>query len=269
MAGLGRALSQLEMRTNGYLTPALTVFLAINTLVFFVQIAGGEGLTDALLCTTAVWSGEVWRLLTGAFAHNDPMHWFFNMLVSAFFAGHVERTWGTRFFVISSLVVAVLANLTFLVLTPLIFPTTPAVLGFSGVVSMWIVARAVIDPHSIMIFIIIRMPIWVFAVVVVGLDLLRLLFYASRGGGQSTAFIVHLAGALLGFLIARYFRQITGIGKAMEARKVRREVEREEATEVRADELLDKVKQEGLASLTDKERQFLVKYSEEQRQKLG
>ena len=75
--------------------------------------------------------------------------------------------------------------------------------------------------------------------------------------------------ALFGVLIARYQRRITGIGKAWKARQERLEIEKDERTEARADELLDKVKQDGLASLSEGERQFLVKYSEEQRRKLG
>src|ERR1700712_2811709 len=37
-----------------------------------------------------------WQVVTYAFVHNDPMHWFVNMLLLYFFGSQLEEIWGER-----------------------------------------------------------------------------------------------------------------------------------------------------------------------------
>jgi len=81
------------------------------------------------------------------------------------------------------------------------------------------------------------------------------------GGGSRVADAAHLGGALMGIFFWRY----EGIFRRWAANLARKRAE-ERARNLardreRMDELLDKVKREGLHSLSEKERRFLQEMS--------
>ena len=90
----------------------------------------------------------------------------------------------------------------------------------------------------------------------VGLDL----FYFMFGTGQ-TAHSAHLGGALFGYLHFRYAHKLDRYFAQMEV-KAERDRERQES-EMReeVDRLLEKIHQEGLGSLTEREKKFLKRSS--------
>jgi membrane associated rhomboid family serine protease len=259
MAAFWAMLRRLELATSGYFSPMVTILIGINTIIYLASLAtitAGRPLIEALVADERTWSGQIWRPLTGAFLHfdQDPGHWFWNMLLF-FFCGHVvERQLGAKGLALFAVIIGTLANILHLT----IFGT--AVLGFSGVVIATVVAFACIAPKAQVIFIIVRMPAWVFATIIVGLDLLRMLSFQPSG----TAYDVHLAGALFGYLAIAGRPWLSRFKKARNQAKVERQAAKEEKDEAELDRLLAKVSSEGLPALSESERRFLQRYSNQQ-----
>jgi len=76
--------------------PVTWGLVALNTVIFFVIWIQGPAVKEAALLEfghlrEAVWTGEVWRLLTAVFLHDGWMHLLLNMFVLHSFGRHVER----------------------------------------------------------------------------------------------------------------------------------------------------------------------------------
>ncbi|HJR89332.1 MAG TPA: rhomboid family intramembrane serine protease [Aeromicrobium sp.] len=85
--------------------------IAINVAVFLLQLATSGRLTDdAQMDSSAVATGEYWRLLTGEFLHANPIHLALNMFALYLFGPAAERALGTTRFVASYLTMAVAAS---------------------------------------------------------------------------------------------------------------------------------------------------------------
>ena len=148
-----------------------------------------------------------WQLVTYMFFHAlSPMHIVFNLLTLWFFGSELERHWGPRFFTfyffacgtgaafLYCLAVAAYAALTG-VQTPLMIP----VLGASGALFGLMVAYGIIFSDRMMIFLIFPMKAKYFVMVAAGLDFVSLL--STGFAGSEVAYLAHLGGALVGYLI--------------------------------------------------------------------
>jgi membrane associated rhomboid family serine protease len=270
-----------------------------NIIVFVIQLVTlgdkREGwFTEALwLDPTAVLRGEVWRLLTYSFLHSTsglPLHILFNMLFLWWFGGELEDLYGPKEFLAFYLVSAVLGGVAFQLWVMSSNPAVPPVcLGASGAVTAVMVLYAFHYPTRIIYFWFIPMPVWVFVAIGVGMDTLGF-FGEVHGKTSSTAVTVHLAGAAFGFVYYRFhWRLISWLpdftawkryrSRSRSKLRVYREeepartpvavaappstgVEVDEQLEAKLDAVLEKVSQSGKESLTDSERQILVRASE-------
>ncbi len=257
--------------------------------------------TDALILDTQkVLDGQVWRLVTYAFLH-DPgvgfapgyfyLHILFNMWFLWMFGGDIEEMYGPREFLafyLTSAVVAALAYMAAGLLTGHRF-----CLGASGAVTAVMVLCALHYPQrTILLFFVLPVPLWFAVVFQVLQD--SVLFVHQAVGDQSLktriAVSAHLGGAAFAFtyykLHWRLLRSFSWFGewKAQRARprlRVFREDERrpseavttsapspaapndiDEQLEAKLDAVLEKVARSGQASLTDSERQILMRASE-------
>jgi len=263
---LRRWLARIEFKTGGYFSPVVTVCFAINLVVFLVCFFSadphGGGATAWLSANRPdVLDGEVWRLLSAGFTHEDPWHLVFNMLMLGFFGHVVEQRLGHRGMTALVLAAVVLGNALFVAL----FANPHGVIGFSGAGYAIIVAFATIAPHARVIFIIFPMPAWLLVSILVGIGVLSSL--SGRSGG--VAHEVHLVGAALGFVSIYWQARLARIRRRMfgwlaTRRQAVREY-REQADQGELDRLLEKVSSEGLHSLTPAERRFLDRYSKNQR----
>lgn len=257
-----KRLQEWEWRTAGYFTPPVTILLAINVILFLVQMIAGRPFTDSLRLSDAVWQGEIWRLLTGAFLHASPWHLIGNMLGLCFFGHHLSHHLGERSFWHFVIGTAILANL-----GHLLWSGQPAV-GFSGVVYAFIFAAALLAPHARVAFMIIIVPLWVLALI---LGIFSVLSFANNlmnpGRGDMVAHDIHLIGGALG-LATVYFRwrwRLPAISSKVRAFRAQQQEKREADHEQKLDELLAKVSRDGLNSLSDHERRFLKRYSDSKR----
>jgi len=292
--------------------------IAINIVCFFLQLAihpqpdrrdadlddmGGAVAREAPgfdfkkvfeLDTEAVLHGQVWRLVTYAFLHAGLGHIFWNMLFLWFFGKDVETLYGTREFTLMYLASAVVGALFFVAgsgaslqlpggaAQHLVFGGARCI-GASGAVMAVTVLCAMHYPSRIiLLFFVLPVPIWIFVAFQVAQDLFGFL---GGGGGDNTAFSVHLGGAAFAFAYYKlhwrldnlvpnlrlWMRQRTGPklrvyhGEPAERVAVPTPTASDsvdEHLEAKVDAVLEKVKRTGMDSLTDKEKQILARASE-------
>lgn len=270
--------------------------IGINVIVFVLQLMSRQDVRTVFgpirtsliqelfdLDVTKVLEGQVWRLLTYAFLHQDaggfPMHIVFNMLFLWWFGSDVEDIYGPWEFLAFYLVSAVLGGFAFVVQH---FGTGGLCIGASGAVTAVMVLCALHYPtRVILIFFVLPVPIWLFVLFQVMQDLFGLL--GSAGG---VAFIVHLAGAAFGFLYYKMQWRVLNFWPDLSAwrqqrtrpnlRVYRPEEEEtpvpvaaasspadlDEQLEAKLDAVLEKVARSGQDSLTDSERAILMRASE-------
>jgi membrane associated rhomboid family serine protease len=161
----------------GYLSPGFKFYMALNP--------------------RAVVSGYVWQVFTYMFAHADLTHLAVNMLGLFFFGTQVERSIGSKEFILFYALSGILAGLASLA----IFVATSAwytvLLGASGAVFAVLLAFAIIDPTA-MIYIYgiipVRAPYLVLGYA--GIEILSQMFSFR----SSVAHFTHLAGFAVAWL---------------------------------------------------------------------
>ena len=266
----------------GGTAPVCKWLILVNVVVFVGQVLTydrfdpSKGLTGILsLDPSAVLHGQVWRVLTAAFCHDEKriFHILFNMLFLWWFGRELEPMYGSREFLTFYLTAAGLASLAFLGLT-VYTGQNASMVGASGAIMAIVMLYALYYPRQkVLLFFMIPVEIrWVALgyVVVSSLPVLQAL-----GGNpvkDHTAHIAHLAGLAYGFLYKRYdlrfghwfanlrlprWNRIAGPRRKL---RVYREP-KEDNLDHRVDEILEKISRQGEASLTSEERETLIKAS--------
>jgi membrane associated rhomboid family serine protease len=131
--------------------PATYVLIAVNVIVFLVEIANGAGglmseqisqfVADFALYGPSVADGEWYRLLTSGFLHVNLIHIGFNMLILFFLGRLLEPALGTPRFLILYFASLLAGSLGALVLNPnaLTLGASGAVFGLAS--ATFIIAR--------------------------------------------------------------------------------------------------------------------------------
>ena len=144
---------------------------------------------------------EIWRFFTAIFLHGDFMHMFFNMFGLYIFGSLVAPILGAKRFLLLYLLTGTVGN----ILWFLVNWNNPDqwLLGASGAVMGIIIASAMILPDIPMLLLFIPFPIKLktLAVVYFALDL----FGQFGTQGSRTAYLVHIFGAICGYLYMRFF----------------------------------------------------------------
>lgn len=257
--------------------------IGLNIGVFVLQLVFHPTVLEWLsLDTAAVSRGEVWRLLTYAFVHDERriFHIVFNMLFLWWFGTDVEMIYGPREFLGFYLVSALLGGIAFQALA-MAQGTAMYCIGASGAVTAVLLLCACHFPQRmILVMLLIPAPIWLFAVLHVAQDVYRFVAVTN----SPVASVVHLAGAAFGFVYYKQQWRLTSWwsdfrGWRQRARSnlrlYRPEPEREavsvaaptsgdmdEHLEAKLDAVLEKVSRHGKDSLTENERKILLRASE-------
>jgi len=244
--------------------------LLIANVVVFVLTSGMPQLTYQLELVPVYVPRMPWTPISYMFVHAGALHIFFNMFALFLFGPRVEERLGGRRFVwlyaVSGLLGAAASG---------IFRPTVPVVGASGAVLGVIVGFAHYWPRA-------RLYIWGVLPVeamwlVIGITVWSVLGL-TLGWRSHTAYGAHLGGLTGGYLVirwqvyrspARKFQEQSGVvAKSVRRRDVERwmaidpsgmhEVNRAELTRV-----LDKIRLQGIESLTPRERDFLNRFSPE------
>jgi len=293
--GFLNSLAQRGQVCNWLLAINIAVFVV--QLLTRVKVAHGFGafhwdpgpVTDALILDTGkVMHGEVWRLLTYAFLHEPSVwqHIVFNMLFLYWFGKDVEDLYGPREFLAFYLTSAVVGGLLFQIIA-MIQGQDGLCLGASGAVTAVMVLCALHFPNRvILLFFFLPVPIWLFVVFEVAQDA----FVFLGGIKTGTAVAVHLGGAAFAFTYYKMQWRLVGFLPSLRTWKMRGPRPRlrvfhaaededtpqpahvasqplsqrdlDEQLEAKLDAVLEKVARSGQASLTDSEKQILLRASQ-------
>jgi membrane associated rhomboid family serine protease len=271
--------------------------IGVNLFIFIAQLlsrgampqeGGGWVTSHFILDTNAVMSGEVWRLLTYAFLHSPDswMHILFNMIFLWWFGSDLEAMYGPREFLAFYLGAALFGGVAYEAWA-LAANERSFCLGASGAVTALLVLSALHFPHRIIyIFLMIPVPLWLFAIFNVAQDSFMFLGQFKTG----VAVVVHLAGALFAFTYWKFQFRLLDTFSGWTSKFKRRSRPRlrlfhpdelehreqpvsvaaiasesspvDEHLEAKLDAVLEKLAKTGKESLTDTERQILMRASE-------
>jgi membrane associated rhomboid family serine protease len=297
------------MKPFKYLTKPLQVLLLANAAIFLMALFGKSlalnlpGVGYGSLREYIVYFGaffptsplEVWRYVTYMFVHVDFMHFFFNMLMLWMFGSEVAEWMGTRHFVSMYFFCGIFAAL-FSFFMCLLGLTNNPIIGASGALMGIFVAYYKFFPERMLLmFFIIPMKIKHAIWVMIFLDI----FFA--GSGDMIAHFAHLGGVVAGFIYMAIYQNgsnvlynspLSGLfrlfsrnpekyNRASSSRSSsyrRDSVEEPEVLEgevfyvdeqKRMDDILKKVEREGIQSLSESEREFLLKAGDKLRRRRG
>lgn len=295
------------MKPFKYLPKALQTLLIANAVVFIIAFLGrglevdlGAGygsLTDYINYFGAFMPRvplELWRYVTYMFIHFDFMHFFFNMLMLWMFGSEVAEWMGARHFVSMYFFCGIFAAL-FSFFMCLLGLTNNPIIGASGALMGVFVAYYKFFPDRvILMFFVIPMRIKNAMWVMIALDIL------FANSGDMIAHFAHLGGVVGGFLYMAFYQNgpkvlyhspLSAIfrlfsrnpekynrDRSSSSRSNSRRFNEPEILEgevfyvdeqKRMDEILKKVERSGIQSLTESEREFLLKAGDKLRRRRG
>lgn len=224
---------------------------------------------------------QVWRFLTFQFLHASLTHLVFNMLGLWFVGSLVEQYLGSRRYLAFYLLCGIAGAVVYLILNaigygvqigaPSLMPRsfgllfndtyTPLVGASAGVFGVLMGAAFIAPSEIVYVLNIFPMKMRTAVYSFLGLATLNLVFGGSNAGGDAA----HVGGAIAGYVfirrthLLRDFFQLVG-GPPRKAGGGRRS-SRARADESRVDAILDKVRAEGLASLSEGEKAELRRAS--------
>ena len=264
------------MNLKYQMTPWVKRLLIVNAAVFaFSWMVGREWVVEWFSFQPTKILARPWTPLTYMFLHGDFWHVFWNMLILFFFGPPLESKWGSKEFIRYYLVCGFGGvALSFLFVSYSIIGASAAVYGI-------MLAFAMAWPN---------VPIYVWGIFPVPAKWLMggffLISFFSAFSGDGVAHFAHLGGLVAGLVYLktdwRASRAVQSMGKAARARRFaivpREEGEAAESglrqpsddaaekkTLDAVDRVLDKISAEGMASLTEQERELLDQVSKKHR----
>ncbi len=224
-----------------------------------------------------VYGGQIWRLITCAFCHDRVgiLHIVFNMLFLVWFGTALEAMYGSREFLLFYLTGAVLASMAHIALALFTGSSYPAI-GASGAVMAVTMLYAIHFPRErICIFWFIPVQIrWVVLFYVIydlhpvlltlsGEEVHSGIAHAAHLGGLAFGFYYSWSGMRMERIIGRFrFRSSAPVGPRPVDRPQTMPPPPDDDLGEQVDLILQKIHEQGEASLTEDEREILVAASE-------
>ncbi|MBU3729370.1 MAG: rhomboid family intramembrane serine protease [Phycisphaerales bacterium] len=261
-------------------TPPIRKWLSFSTATAIYSSSPGTGFAGL----------EIWRFIGFQFCHADMNHLIFNMIGLFFFGPIVERFLGARRFLAFYLICGIAGAALYLLLNAagfavmqlsggkpivpgLLFndPYTPLVGASAGIFGILIASARIVPNATVLLFFIIPMRLATLAYALVIIAVGTVILGGARSGWNAGGEAAHLGGAIAGWwLIARpeplqgffdFFGRaggsFSGTGARRGAAAAVRAAERRAFEDAEVDRVLDKIKSEGIASLSETERRIL------------
>jgi len=244
---------------------AVKYLLIINCVAFLLQL-GMRGRLESLFAASGespIIALQVWRLISFQFLHANPIHLLFNM-IGLFFLGRIlEQSWGAKKFLYFYLTCGTVGGAVF-VLASLAGLLSPNYLvGASGGVLGLLVACAVLFPQVVVILLLFPVPIRTAAFLLTALYVLMILSSGPNAGGN----LCHLGGMATAFIWVTGKSYFASWKRKISKGAYQRQSDQKQKMQYEVDRILAKVHNQGLQSLTRRERQILQEATEQQKHK--
>lgn len=255
------------------ITPVVKWLLIINISIYFIESVFFSYVPPKDLMRTildlyfsvfpATWlsSLQLWRLVTYQFLHANIWHLFINMLALYFLGPTLERHWGSKKFLNFYLSCGIAGGLFFTFLVGVGFLEPGPMIGASGSILGLLAACAILFPQFVVFIFLFPVPIRVAAIGFTLIYIINLLSQGANAGGDAA----HLAGMAAGafYVVSKSWRRKMMLkihaSRWQKKAQAQRELQRE------LDRILEKVHQNGIHSLTSREKKTLKKATEKER----
>ncbi len=253
------------------LTPGVRWLLIVNVTVFVVSVLIprlGMLVEKWFAVNTLSWPtmAQIWRLGSYQFLHSlrGFGHIFFNMLMLYMMGTILERHWGTKRFVYFYLGCGAVGGLFYYLLAGWL--GRGIMVGASGSILGILAACAILFPQ-------IRLYIWgifpiairVLALILIGISVLTIL--QGRRGTNAGGEAAHLGGMIAGALYVLSLRYRFRFASNVQHARTERRRAAQQYTQERIDQILDKVHEQGIHSLSRQERNILKQATEAEQQR--
>jgi membrane associated rhomboid family serine protease len=205
---------------------------------------------------------HLWRYFTYLFMHGGPFHLLFNMFALWIFGSDMEDYFGSRRFLHYYFFTGVGAGIC-VMLIDLATGQRSLLIGASGAVFGLLLAFGIVYADRVItLLLFFVLPVTMKArhfVIIFGV----VEFFGGVSGASRVAHFAHLGGMAFGLL---YLKAPAGLFQAggpgtIKTLRGRLHSFRSKRDDQRMDDLLQKVNQQGIQSLTDEEKQFLHRMS--------
>ncbi|KKM21798.1 hypothetical protein LCGC14_1631800 [marine sediment metagenome] len=252
-------------------------YLLIINIAVLVASRFGEGMVFDLFAVKASLWWQLWRYVTFQFLHAGMFHLFFNMLALYFLGMHLERAWGSKRFLTFYLLCGAVGGVAHVVMTHALsqYAEIPLV-GASGGVYGVLIACAILFPHIRLILLLFPVSIRVAVALFLGMAVYNVLdgIITARGGGGAMGGGVsdpaHLGGAIVGAAwvwLGPRLRSRMAAGSARRGQgRWQKKLQRGRDEQQEINRILDKIRNQGIGSLSDSERRTLQRATDRQQQ---
>jgi len=264
----------------------IIVFLVMGTVYLIGRIAPTTGFVSAFLFDNLSLHANVyafirkpWGLLTYMFTHLEFLHVLFNML-NLYWFGNIFRSFlGNQRVLPLYLLGGIMGGIAYLLVYNLAFGgvNAPMIGASASVMALLIACATKLPNYEIGLLFIGSIRLKWLALVVIILDLI------SLTQGNVGGIVAHMGGALTGFLYIKFLNNGNDIcqpliwlfNRRMRVETPKRSFKpkksplklvkpsQEENKQLRLDQLLDKINDNGIDSLSPEERAWLKKMSQE------
>ncbi len=254
-----------QMRFNiPRVTLAVKWLLIVNTGIFVLSLVSalGDFLERWFAVNPASWRTtlEPWRLIGYQFLHADFLHIFVNMLGLFMLGPALERSWGSRKFLVFYLACGAAGGIVYPLLVHIGFLASGPMIGASGAILGLVSACAILFPHFVLVLFIFPVPIRIMAVVLAARSLLIVVMNGYNAGGEAAHFAGMAVGAAYVLLQPRWGR----FSLKIRAGSWEKRLEENRTLQIEVDRILAKVHREGLQSLTGAEKRTLKRATQEE-----
>jgi len=206
---------------------------------------------------------QLWRYITYQFLHAGLGHIFWNMFVLYFFGTMLEKLWGSKKFLIFYLICGMTGGIFYPILAHIGWLPQARLVGASGSILGMLAAAAILFPNmKVYVFGVFPMKMSVLAIIIGVMSLLQVLrpSVSDNAGGEAA----HLGGMCAGvvYVLSEKWRQKVKM-------KVHKNIWQKKMTDHRSlqlevDRILKKVHDNGMHSLTYKEKKILKQATKEE-----
>jgi membrane associated rhomboid family serine protease len=248
------------------ITPVVKWLLIINFAVYFLQILGADRMLTtwfSVFPVSLMTTLQLWRFVTYQFLHGSITHVLFNMLGLFFLGPTLERHWGSRKFLKFYLGCGIAGGIAYPLLVGVKFLAIGPMIGASGAILGMLAACAILFPHFVVFILFFPVPIRIAAIIILFIATATIISRGPNAGGEAA----HLGGMIAGALYV--FSESKRVNWKLKSRSNQweKKAKFQQNLQTQLDQILEKVYNKGIQSLTSKEKKILKQATKEEQTK--